>query len=220
MPIVREKFQDELNELQEKLLEIGKLAEEALSKSIEALEQQNIEMALEVIDGDSEIDLLYEEINDFSILLIAKQQPVAIDLRRIIVGIKIATDIERIADFAVNIGKATIRIGKAPFVQPMVYLNEMSNITIKMLKLSLEAFTEADTMKAKNVADMDDKVDELYGQTIQELLKKNLENPELMTQISQLSFTARYLERAADHVTNISEHIFYLVKGRSFDLNN
>lgn len=220
MPTVREKFHDELKELQEKLLELGKLAEGALSKSIEALDQQNIEMALEVIDGDSEIDLLYEEINDFSILLIAKQQPVAIDLRRIIVGIKIATDIERIADFAVNIGKATIRIGNAPIVQPMVYIKEMSDITINMLKLSLEAFTEADTVKAKNVADMDDKVDDLYGQAIQELMKINLQNPELLSQISQLSFTSRYLERAADHVTNISEHIFYLVKGRSFDLNN
>ena len=184
------------------------------------LEQQNIELALEVIDGDSEIDLLYEEINDFSILLIAKQQPVAIDLRRIIVGIKIATDIERIADFAVNIGKATIRIGNAPFLQPMVYLKEMSDITNNMLKLSLEAFTDADTVKAKIVADMDDKVDELFGQTIQELMKMNFQNPEHLAQISQLSFTARYLERAADHVTNISEHIFYLVKGRTFDLNN
>lgn len=220
MPTVREKFQDELNEIQGKLLEIGKLTEVALLKSIEALEQQNIELALEVIDGDSEIDLLYEEINDFSILLIAKQQPVAIDLRRIIVGIKIATDIERIADFAVNIGKATIRIGNAPFVEPMVHIKEMSDITINMLRLSLEAFTDGDTAKAKMVADMDDRVDELYGQTIQELLKMNLQNQELLSQISQLSFTTRYLERAADHVTNISEHIFYLVKGRSFDLNN
>ena len=220
MPNVREKFHDELKELQEKLLELGRLTEEALSNAIIALEQQNIDMALEVIDGDSEIDLLYEEINDFSILLIAKQQPVAIDLRRIIVGIKIATDIERIADFAVNIAKATIRIGEALFVQPIVHIKEMYEITIQMLKLSLEAFVADDTVKAKLVADMDDRVDDLYGQAIQELMMITQQNPEILAQITQLSFTCRYLERAADHITNISEHIFYLVKGRQFDLNH
>ncbi len=220
MPNVREKFHDELIELQEKLLELGRLTEEALSNAIIALEQQNIDMALEVIDGDSEIDLLYEEINDFSILLIAKQQPVAIDLRRIIVGIKIATDIERIADFAVNIAKATIRIGEAQFVQPIVHIKEMYEITIQMLKLSLEAFVADDTVKAKLVADMDDRVDDLYGQAIQELMMITQQNPEILAQITQLSFTCRYLERAADHITNISEHIFYLVKGRQFDLNH
>lgn len=217
---VREKFHDDLKELQEKLLSLGKFAEGALSKSIDALEQQNIELALEIIDNDNEADLLYEEINDFSILLIAKQQPVAIDLRRIIVGIKIATNIERIADFAVNIAKATIRIGNEPLVQPIVYIKQMYEISIKMLRLSLEAYYDEDTLKAKKVADMDDQVDELYGQAIQELMKINLQYPELMAQITQLSFTCRYLERAADHMTNISEHIFYLVKGRQFDLNN
>lgn len=216
----RERFEYDLQELQKKLLEIGNFAEEALHKAVEALETQNIELALEIMDDDSHADLLYEEINDLAILLIAKQQPVAIDLRRIIVAIKIATDIERIADFAVNIAKSTIRIGSEPLIKPIEHIKEMYQISTEMLRMSLEAFNEEDINKAKKVADMDDQVDDLYGETIKDLLQINLQKPEFLPQITQLSFVCRYLERAADHVTNISEHIFYLVKGRQYDLNN
>ncbi|WP_026584503.1 phosphate signaling complex protein PhoU [Bacillus sp. J33] len=216
----RERFEYDLQELQKKLLEIGNFAEEALHKAVEALETQNIELALEIMDDDSHADLLYEEINDLAILLIAKQQPVAIDLRRIIVAIKIATDIERIADFAVNIAKSTIRIGSEPLIKPIEHIKEMYRISTEMLRMSLEAFNEEDINKAKKVADMDDQVDDLYGETIKDLLQINLQKPEFLPQITQLSFVCRYLERAADHVTNISEHIFYLVKGRQYDLNN
>lgn len=217
--VVRERFQLDLDELQAKLLELGRLADEALRDSIEALESKNIELALRIMDGDTEIDVLYEEINDFAILLIAKQAPVAIDLRRIIVAIKIATDIERIADFAVNIAKSTIRIGKEEHIKPFIHIKEMYQITSSMLKLALEAFEEEDVVIAKNVADMDDKVDELYGETIRELLEINRTQPDNIAQITQLSFVCRYLERAADHVTNVAESIFYLVKGRHYDLN-
>lgn len=216
----RERFDYDLQELQKKLLEIGSFAVDALHKSIEALETQNIELALEIIDDDSQADLLYEEINDLAILLIAKQQPVAIDLRRIIVAIKIATDVERIADFGVNIAKSTIRIGSEPLIKPIEHIKQMHQIATEMLRMSLEAFNEEDIAKAKKVADMDDQVDDLYGETIKELLQINLQKPEFLPQITQLSFICRYLERAADHVTNISEHIFYLVKGRQYDLNN
>lgn len=217
--VVRERFQIDLDDLQGKLLELGRLADEALRDSIEALETKNIELALEILDGDAEIDVLYEEINDFAILLIAKQAPVAIDLRRIIVAIKIATDIERIADFAVNIAKSTIRIGIEEHIKPISYIKEMYKITSEMLSLSLKAFSEEDVIAAKNVAEMDDKVDELYGETIIELLEINRTRPDSIAQITQLSFVCRYLERAADHVTNIAESILYLVKGRDYDLN-
>ncbi|QED48641.1 phosphate signaling complex protein PhoU [Cytobacillus dafuensis] len=216
---VRGKFDVDLKELQGKLLELGNFAESALSKSIEALETQNIEMALEIIDEDSNANLMYEDINDFAILLIAKQQPVAIDLRRIIVAIKIAANIERIADFAVNIAKSTIRIGSEPLVKPIVHIKEMHQITLEMLKLSLEAFNDEDIIKAKKLADMDDTVDDLYGQTIRDLMQINLQKPEYLPQILQLSFICRFLERAADHITNIAESILYLVKGRQYDLN-
>jgi phosphate transport system protein len=217
---IRERFEEDLKELQNKLLEIGNFAVDALGKSIEALEAQNIDLALEIMEDDTKANHLEEEINDTAILLIAKQQPVAIDLRRVIVAIKIANDIERIADFAVNISKSTIRIGNEPLIKPIEHIKRMHELNKEMLKLALEAYNEEDISKAKKVAEMDDEVDSLYGQTIQDLLKLNQQNPEKIPQITQLSFVSRYLERAADHTTNIAESVFYLVKGKRYDLNS
>jgi phosphate transport system protein len=218
--VVREKFNEELKDLQNKLIELGNFSIEALGKSINALETGNVELALKIMEDDSEADSMEEEINDVAILLITKQQPVAIDLRRIIVAIKIANDIERIADFAVNIAKATIRIGNEPLVKPIVHIHKMYEITSEMLRMALESFNEEDVIKAKQVAEMDDEVDTLYKQTIKDLLELNQKNQDFIPQIAQLSFVCRYLERSADHVTNIVEHVFYLVKGRRYDLNH
>jgi phosphate transport system protein len=218
--VVREKFEEELRKLQSSLIELGTFSSEALTSSLEALENKDIELALKIIDDDSRANMLEEEIDDAAILLIAKQAPVAVDLRRIIVAIKIANEIERIADFAVNIAKSTIRIGSEPLVKPIEHIRQMHKLTLEMLNLSLEAFAEENLNKAKKVAEMDDEVDALYGQTIVDLLKLNQANPAQMAQITQLSFICRYLERAADHTTNIAENVFYLVKGKRYDLNN
>ncbi len=218
--VVREKFNEELKELQNKLLEIGHFSIVALGKSLEALETGNVDLSLRIIEDDTEADLMEKEINDFAIFLITKQQPVAIDLRRIIVAIKIATDIERIADFASNIAKSTIRIGNEPLVKPIEHIRKMHEITSRMLNLSLEACFDEDIIKAKKVEEMDDEVDDLYKQSIKDLLEINQHSPEFMSQVSQLIFVCRYLERAADHVTNIGENVFFLVKGRRYDLNN
>ncbi|MDT2045461.1 phosphate transport system regulatory protein PhoU [Priestia aryabhattai] len=217
--VVREKFHADLKILREKLLEIGRLTEEALIKAIEALQTQNVDLALEIIDGDTEIDQLEEEINDLAILLLAKQQPVATDLRRVIVAIKIASDVERMADFAVNIAKSAIRIGKEDLIKPLEHVKKMHSISIEMLSLSLKAYHEENLTLAKKVAEMDDEVDELYGITIKELLSLAKEKQEAMNQITQLLFIARYLERMADHTTNVAESVFYLVKGKRYDLN-
>jgi phosphate transport system protein len=218
--VVREKFEEELNQLQHKLIEIGNFASNALTKSLVALENGDIELALKIMDDDARANILEEEINDFAILLIAKQSPVAVDLRRIIVAIKIANDIERIADFAVNIAKSAIRIGKEPLVKPIEHIKHMHSLTLQMLTLSLEAFGEEDLTKAKKIAEMDDEVDDLYGQTIRDLLHLNATHSNQSSQITQLLFICRYLERAADHTTNIAENVFYLVKGKRYDLNN
>ncbi|MFT9597837.1 phosphate signaling complex protein PhoU [Mesobacillus sp.] len=217
--VVRGKFEEDLKTLHGKLLELGNFAVNALNQSLEALENKDIELALKILEDDAEANILEEEINDFAILLIAKQQPVAVDLRRLIVAIKIATDIERMADFAVNIAKSTIRIGKEPLVKPIEHIKQMHQLSLEMLKLSLEAYNEEDLSKARQVAQMDDQVDDLYGQTIKELLSLAQTKPEQLAQITQLSFISRYLERAADHVTNIAENVFYLVKGKRYDLN-
>lgn len=216
---VRETFEDELKQLQEKLIELAKFALDALGQSIEALENHDVDHALNIMDGDTKADLMYEELNDFATLLIAKQQPVAVDLRRILIAIKISTDVERIADFAVNIAKSTIRIGQEPHLETIVKLRKMYEISGEMFRDALKAFREEDLVLAKKVADRDDQVDALYGETIAELFELNKEHSENLPQVMQMLFICRFLERTADHITNIAEYIFYLVKGRHYDLN-
>jgi len=216
---VRGKFEDDLIELQSKLVKLVQFTDKALESSMEAFDTHNIDLALKVMEDDTTADILYEEINDFAILLIAKQQPVAIDLRRIIVAIKIATDVERIADFAVNIAKSTIRIGQEPHIKEIIRLKKMYEITSTMLKESLSAYQNEDLNKAKKVADLDDEVDALYDDILKDLFILNNQKSENYDQIVQMLFINRYLERAADHVTNIAEFVFYLIKGKHYDLN-
>lgn len=216
---VREQFDSELKSMQQRLIDLGNFTKAALSKSLYSLENQDTDLALTILDEDYKADELEEEINDTAILLIAKQQPVATDLRRIIVAIKIASDLERMADFGVNIAKSTIRIGNEPLIKPILAIKRMHELAAQMLQLSIEAYNEEDIVKAKKLADIDDEVDSLYGQAIQELLSLMGSKPESISQITQLAFVCRYLERTADHATNIAENIFYLVKGRRYDLN-
>lgn len=218
--VVREKFEHELRGVQEQFISLSNIAISTLDKSITALLNQDIDFALSIIKNDMYINRIEEEINDRVILLLAKQQPVATDLRRLIVMIKAAHDLERVGDYAVNIAKETIRIGKAEFVYPIRNIEEMRSKTISMLEQVMVAFTEENVDKAREIASLDDQVDSLYGQTIQQLLKVGSEQPDKLSQITQLSFVCRYLERSADHATNIAEQLFYLVKGRHYDLNN
>lgn len=217
---LRENFDLKLKQLNEKVLELGNLAEHAFLKSINALKNNDIESAIQVIDEDSYIDHLEEEINDEAILLIAREAPVAVDLRRIIIAIKIASDLERVADYAVNIAKSVIRIGDAKNNINEASLMKMSDIANEMLGLSFKAFIDEDVVLAKKIADMDDQVDNLYGETIKTFLQLSVENKEEIMQITQLSFIARYIERIGDYATNISEGVFYIVKGIRYELNN
>lgn len=219
--VVREKFNEDLNKLENKLIKLSKFAQDALQNSLTALKTKDIDLALKIMDEDTEADLLYEDINDFATLLITKQQPVASDLRKIMVTLRIATDIERIADFAVNISRSAIRIGKEPVKMDLAVanINKMYEIAGKMFKDVMEAFKNEDLLLAKEVADMDDDIDKLYGETIQELFKVNHQSQDQINILIQLLFLCRYLERTGDHITNISESIFYLVKGKHYDLN-
>lgn len=217
--VVREKFELELNSVHEQFLLLSNLSITTLNKSIDALLNQDVDIALSIIENDIHINRLEEEINDRVILLLAKQQPVATDLRRLIVLIKAAHDMERVGDYAVNIAKEAIRIGKAEFVPTIKNIEEMRTITIGMLTDVMKAFIDENIEEARKIAELDDKVDNLYGQTIQQLLLVGSENPKLLSQVTQLSFVCRYLERSADHATNIAEQLFYLVKGRHAELN-
>jgi phosphate transport system protein len=218
--VVRENFQLQLEEMKQAIIQISKLTEEALLQSVEALKTQDLDKALEVIENDNRINVLEDEINDMAILLIAKQAPVASDLRRIIAAIKISSDIERMADFAVNIAKSTIRIGKQELIKPLEELPKMAHHAIHMLTTATKAYVEEDVSLAKELADLDDYVDETYGKIIKELLELMTKNPDHLSQISQLLFVCRYIERTADHATNIAESIIFLVKGKRYGLND
>lgn len=217
--MVREKFQYDLQTLQQQVIELGNLAKQALEIAMEGLRTQNVEKALEVIDNDYRMDNLEEEINDCALMLITKQQPVAGDLRRIFISIKTATDLERIADHAVNIAKSTIRLGEKELSVSLQEIEKMFQVAIDMLELALTAYQKENLTDAKKVAEMDDTVDEVYGEAIRELITSIPKHPETITQVTQLSFIARYIERVADHITNIAENVFYVVKGRYYLLN-
>ncbi|MGG0238434.1 phosphate signaling complex protein PhoU [Bacillus rhizoplanae] len=217
--MVREQFQYDLQTLQQKIIELGELAKQALEIAMEGLRTRDVEKALEVIDGDYRMDNLEEEINDFALMLITKQQPVASDLRRIFISIKTATDLERIADHAVNIAKSTIRLGEKEVSVSLQNLENMFGIAIDMLQNVIQAYREENLTYAKKIAEMDDEVDELYGKAIREFISSIPDQPETIGQITQLSFIARYIERVADHSTNIAENVFYLVKGKHYLLN-
>lgn len=216
----REKFDADLKQVQQLLLELSNTAIQTLNNSMDHLLANDIEGALTVINNDVHINRMEEEVNDRVILLIAKQQPVARDLRRLMVLVKIAADMERIGDYAVNIAKETIRIGKDEHIAPIHLLDEMRIKTIAMLKQILDAFINEDMEEAKSIAKQDDEVDEMYGHAIKTLLAVGIEQPTQMGQITQLSFVCRYLERSADHATNMAERLLYLLKGKHYELNN
>ena len=216
---VREKFEYELHSAQEMLVTLSTMAIDALDKSMEALITHDIDAALQVIEDDVHINRLEEELNDQVILLIAKQSPVATDLRRLIVTIKVASDMERVGDYAVNIAKETIRIGQQELIEPIHKIQRMHALATEMLRQGIDALIQEDVDKAKEIADMDDEVDDLYGEAIRLLFQHSAKSPEMLSQVTQLAFVSRYMERSADYATNIAEQLFYLVRGRHYDLN-
>lgn len=217
---IRVNFENNLEELKSKITEMGELSIVALEKSFKALKTQDVEIALKVIEGDTVIDNLEIEINQFSIWIIAKEAPVSRDLREIIGVLKISSEIERIADFAVNIAKATIKIGNTTSLLDITQLEKMKDVSIEMLRKALQSFLEENILLAKEVGDLEDDVDQYSGDTYKKLTNYLSEHPEETNQLVQLLFVNRFLERTADHITNIAESTAYLIKGQIYDFNS
>lgn len=217
--VVREKFDQELKGLHEKLARMSQLAIERLSEAVDALAHHDSDVANQIIKNDLDINKLEEEISDTVILTIARQQPVATDLRRLMVLVKVAGDMERVGDYAVNIAKETVRIGDQKHLKQLDQIVEMKNRTVSILNLTLEAFVAEDIEKAQTIAKLDDEIDAMYGKLIRDLLSSGVETPDQLPQITQLAFICRYLERSADHATNMAEQLLYLRNGKHVDLN-
>jgi phosphate transport system protein len=219
MKNTRSNFDSNLNELKKLLLEMAHKAESAVKESINALIEQDLDKAQQIIDGDNEIDKLDYQINDKALLLIAKESPVATDLRKLIVAIKTSSEVERIADNAVNVAKAVQHIGKEELIKDIIDIPKMMDLALEMLSDALTAYYADDVVLATKCAEKDDKVDELYGRLIRELIGYLPQNPHATNQITQLAYVCRYIERIADHSTNIAENVIFLVTGKRFDLN-
>ncbi|MDA8103920.1 MAG: phosphate signaling complex protein PhoU [Nitrospiraceae bacterium] len=207
-------FDDELQQLKEKILKMGSLVEDALKNSVQALVERDNAVARQVIDNDRVINTLDVEIDEESIRLIALRQPKAGDLRFITTAMKITTDLERMGDLAVNIAERAIELNEEPILKPYIDIPRMREIAQGMMRDALDAFVRKDKRLAMDVIMRDDEVDDLKHEVLKELAFFMAQDPTTVYRAMKISFVAQYLERLADHATNIAEMVIYLVEGK------
>lgn len=217
--MTRTGFDCALEELHNDLLRMGSIVEKQIHQCIEALVGQDDTLAEQIIKNDDLVDNLQRDIEDKCIKLIAKEQPLAIDLRTIFTTTKLVTDLERMADYAVDIAKITIRLKNEKYIKQLIDIPKMSDIVNDMIRKALDAYVAGDVEEAYEVCKMDDEIDRLYKDIFTEMLTIMAKNQDNMSQITQLLFVCKYIERVGDHVTNICEGTIYLVTGEQKDLN-
>ncbi|MBE6044157.1 MULTISPECIES: phosphate signaling complex protein PhoU [Clostridium] len=216
---LRKAFEMELSELHNDLLRMGSIVEKQIHLCIKSLAEKDEELADEVIKNDDIVDDLMREIENKSIKLIARQQPIATDLRFIFTCINIVTDLERMADHAVDIAKITKILKNQEYIKELVDIPKMSEIVSAMIKDGLDAYVERNLDKAYEVSKRDDDVDELYKKVFGEMIELMGKNNTKIEQATQFMFICKFLERIADHVTNICEWTIYIITGKQVDLN-
>jgi phosphate transport system protein len=209
------RYEEELNALHQRILEMGGFVEKQIVNAIAALVHRDSELARETIARDDTANRMDVEIDELCIRLLALHQPAARDLRLITTGLKITTDLERIGDMAVNIGERVLELNEEPQLKPFIDIPQMADIAQRMLRQSLDAFVREDTDLALQVCAEDDSIDSLNNQLFRELLSYMAENPSTVTRAARLLFVSKYLERIADHATNIAEMVVFMVKGTS-----
>ena len=219
MMTTRREFDQGLEKLHNLIIEMGTFVEKALVDAMEALKTLDVDRAKKVISEDPNLNQMEERITEIGSKLIATQQPVAKDLRRILSSFKIASDLERMGDLSVDIAKVVLRLDGQELIKPLIDLPRMAEIVQQMTYESIQSFIQENVDLAYKMAKDDDQVDALYGQITRELYALMMENPRNITQSSLLSFVGRYLERYGDHATNIGESVVYLVTGSRPDLN-
>jgi phosphate transport system protein len=217
--VPRKLFDQHLRELQDSVLAMGSMVETALYRSMDALKNRDLNLAQQVIDDDSKIDQKRFDIEEECIDLIVTQQPMASDLRIIIAVLNIIVDLERIGDHADGNARIAIMIGNEPPLKPLIDLPRMTELTVAMLRRTLEAFINHDAETATRICAEDDTIDNLYDQVFRELLTFMAEDPKTITRATRLIWVAHNLERSADRVTNIAERIIYVVSGSRDGMN-
>ena len=211
----REEFDKALNELQLTIETVPGLVEKMIIDSIKALETRDLDLANKVVEMDDEVDRLRDELEQKAIFLIASEQPLAIDLRKIITALRVIMELERMGDYAEGIAKINLRIGETDLIKPLIDIPAMSKKSIEMMRNCLKAYKTSDVKLAERVCQVDDEVDGLKDRVINELLQIMMKDPTSSRQATYLIFIAHNLERIADRSTNIAEDTIFLATGSS-----
>jgi phosphate transport system protein len=207
-------FHEELEALKQTLLAMGGLVEDQIRRVMKALLERDDEMAQEVIDRDRQVNTYDVEVDEQCVSLLALHQPAAGDLRFITTAMKIVTDLERIGDQAVNIAQRVLELNRDPQLKPYIDLPRMAERAQRMVKESLDAFVARDTALARQVCGEDAEVDALKEQIFRELLTFMMEDPRTIPRAIRVILISRFMERVADHATNIAEMVIYMVEGK------
>ena len=206
-------FERDLDQLQRDILSLAASVEDAISSATRALRISDTALAQKVIDGDEAIDSQQNRVDEECLKILALHHPVAIDLRRVATVLMINTDLERMADLAVDIAERAVALAKLPPVPVPDRLEQMADVTTSMVRQSLDAFVNLDSNLARRVCRQDDIVDRFNEEIIQELIKLMRDSPAQIEQGLSLFSATRHLERIADHATNIAEDVVYMVEG-------
>jgi phosphate transport system protein len=207
-------FDEELKNLKEKILRMGAMVEEQIANAIKSLIERNSDLARQVIANDHRVNAMDVEIDEDCLRLIALHQPMAVDLRFLTTAMKISTELERMSDLAENVSERAIELNEEPQIKPYIDIPRMAVHTQRMVKESLDAFVNRDVNLARKVCADDDFVDDLNQQIFRELLSFMIEDPHAITRAIRISFVSKYIERIADHATNVAELVVYLVEGK------
>jgi phosphate transport system protein len=207
-------YEHELRQLREQLLVMGSHVETIIGDSIKALVERDSELALRTSAADEIVDRMEVELDGLCLQILARRQPVASDLRFITLVLKVVTDLERIADLGVNICERVVELGDEPQLKPYVDLPRMGREVQAMLRDVLDAFVAKDAGRARAIIDRDEAVDALYAQVFRELLTFMMEDAHNVYRATRLQSIAKYLERMADHTTNLAEMVIFMVDGQ------
>jgi phosphate transport system protein len=206
-------FEQELEQLKAKLLEMSALVESAVYRSVQGVVEKNEELAQQVLRNEGRINQLEIEIDDMAISLLALQAPLAADLRLVTAAIKINNDLERMGDLSVSIAQSALALIKEPLIRPLIDIPHIAGLAQGMVRKSLDAFVNRDAELARSVLASDDAVDNMRTASYHELVSFMEKNPQEIPQSLYLLSVIRNLERIADHATNIAEDVLFLVKG-------
>lgn len=217
--MTRTAFERQLSEVQEDMLAMGTMVETAITRGIQALKNRDVELARGIIADDLAINKKRYETEEKILEIMATQQPLAGDLRRLVSVLHITVDLERMGDHAEGIAKIAIMLADELALKPYIDIPKMAEIAVEMLRGSMEAYCDRDTDRAREIVNRDDEVDALYDQLYGELLTFMINEPDTIQRATYLIWAAHNLERIADRVTNICERVVYLVEGKIEDLN-